>query len=90
MISQASKSIAAGIFTTGLLLVGFGLLIYLLPRLFATLAAAVFLVIGIGCITTAVKIFITQKNLDKFNQDDSATYRKNVRIRNGRDEFFDF
>jgi len=45
-ISQASRTIAAGIFFVGLVLVGFGFMIYLLPRFFATLAAIVFFVTG--------------------------------------------
>lgn len=80
MVSQASKSIAAGIFTVGLVLIGFGFLIYLLPKFFATLAAAVFFIAGFGCAVTAVKIFLAQRNLDKMNSDDSQNYRENVQI----------
>ena len=80
MVSQASKSIAAGIFTVGLVLIGFGFMIYLLPKLFATLAAAVFFIAGFGCAITAVKIFLAQRHLDKMNSDDSQDYRENVHI----------
>ena len=79
-ISQASKGIAKGIFTVGLLLVGFGILILALPALFAMLAAAVFFIVGAGCVGTAAKIFLTQKQIDKINSDDSEGYRENVRI----------
>ncbi len=79
-ISRASRSVAAGIFVTGLLLVGFGLLIYVLPRFFATLAAIVFFVAGLGCIVTAVKIFLAQRRFDRLHTDDSDAYRENVRI----------
>jgi len=81
VISQASRTIAAGIFIVGLVLIGFGFMIYLLPRFFATLAAVVFFVTGAGCGITAVKIFLAQKKLDRLNSDDSQRHRKNVQIR---------
>ena len=80
-ISQASRTIAAGIFIVGLVLIGFGFMIYLLPRFFATLAAVVFFVTGVGCGITAVKIFLAQRKLDRLNSDDSDRYRENVQIR---------
>ncbi|MFA5240372.1 MAG: hypothetical protein WC476_11795 [Phycisphaerae bacterium] len=79
-VSQASKGIAKGIFTVGLLLVGFGVLILALPELFAMLAALVFFILGTGCLGTAVKIFLAQRHLDKMNPDDSTAYRENVQI----------
>ncbi|MBN2456936.1 MAG: hypothetical protein JXB29_10470 [Sedimentisphaerales bacterium] len=65
--SQVSRTIAAWIFIAGLVLVGFGFMIYLLPKLFATLAAIVFFVAGIGCVITSVKIFLTQRKLDRLH-----------------------
>jgi len=79
-ISQASRSVAAGLFIVGLLLIGFGVIIIALPEIFAFLAAAVFFIAGIGCGTTAIKIFLAQRRLDKFSSDDSQSYRKNVQI----------
>ena len=79
-ISQASKGIAKGIFTTGLGLVGFGILILVLPALFAMLAAAVFFIVGAGCVGTAIRIFLARRQLNKINSDDSTSYRENVRI----------
>ncbi len=79
-ISQASKSIAAGIFITGLLLIGFGFLIYILKEIFAILAAIVFCVAGAGCLITAIKIFLAQRKLSKLGSDDSQSYRENVHI----------
>ena len=81
VISQASRRIAGGIFATGLMLIGFGLLIYLMPKLFATIAAIIFFVAGIGTCTTALKIFIAQRQIDKGTNNESDEYRKNVRIR---------
>ena len=79
-ISQASKSVAAGIFIVGLLLIGFAVIIAALPEIFAYLAAAVFFIAGIGCGITAVKIFWAQRKLDKITSDDSQDYRENVHI----------
>ena len=80
VISQASRNFAAGLFVVGLLLVGFGLLVYILRDVFAILAAIVFFVTGIGCGITAVKIFWAQRKLDKITSNDSSGYRKNVQI----------
>ena len=79
-ISQASKSVAAGIFITGLLLIGFGFLIYALKEIFAILAAIVFCVAGAGCLITAVKIFLALRKMDKMSSEDSRSYRENVHI----------
>jgi Kef-type K+ transport system membrane component KefB len=80
VISQASRRIAGGIFVTGLMLIGFGLLIYLYPKFFATLAAMVFFVAGLGTCTTALKIFAAQHRMNKNINNESDGYRKNVRI----------
>ncbi|MCP4609366.1 MAG: hypothetical protein GY845_11700 [Planctomycetes bacterium] len=81
VISQASRNFAAGLFITGLLLIGFGFLIYILRDLFAILFAIIFCVAGIGCGVTAVKIFLAQRKLDKMDSDDDTTgYRRNVQI----------
>ncbi len=79
-ISQASRNFAAGLFITGLLLIGFGFLVYILRDLFAVLAAIVFFVAGIGCGITALKIFFFQRRIDKTAPDESQGYRENVQI----------
>jgi glucan phosphoethanolaminetransferase (alkaline phosphatase superfamily) len=84
MISQASKRIAGGIFATGFSLIAFGVLIFLLPVLFAAIAAIIFCVIGLGACVTAIKIFIVQRTIDKQmhqEDDDSDDHRRNVRIK---------
>ncbi len=77
-ISQASRNFAAGLFVVGLLLIGFGFLVYILRELFAILAAIVFFVAGVGCGVTAIKIFWMQKRIDRINS--SEPYRDNVQI----------
>ena len=79
-ISQASRSIAAGILIVGLLLIGFGILILALPELFAMVAALIFFIAGVGCGVTAIKIFLAQRRLNRINSDDSQGYRENVQI----------
>ena len=79
-ISQASRSIAAGIFIVGLLLIGFGVIIIALPELFAMVAAVIFFIAGVGCGVTAIKIFLAQRQLNKINSDGSDDYRENVQI----------
>jgi hypothetical protein len=80
VISQASRNFAAGLFITGLLLIGFGFLVYILRDLFAVLASIVFFVAGVGCGITAVKIFWAQHKLDKINSGEPHDYRENVQI----------
>ena len=79
-ISQASRNFAAGLFITGLLLIGFGFLVYILRDLFAIFASIVFFIAGVGCGITAVKIFWLQRKLDKMNSGDPQGYRENVQI----------
>ena len=80
MMSLASRRVAGGIFITGLLLIGFGILIIAFSEIFAFLAAAVFFLAGVGCSMTALKIFWAQRKFDKINNDESQGYRKNVQI----------
>ena len=79
-ISQASKAVASGVFITGMALIGFGFMIYLLPKFFATLASIVFCVTGAGCVLTAVKIFVAQRKFSKMENSKSQEYRENVTI----------
>ena len=77
-ISQASRHFAAGIFIVGLMLVGFAVIILALPELFAFLAAAIFFIAGVSCGVIAVKIFLTQRHMNKMNREDPFDCRKNV------------
>jgi len=86
-VSQASRKVASGIFVVGLMLIGFGVIILALPEIFAFLAAAIFFFVGLGCAITAVKIFLTQRKLNKMTPDDSKGYRKNVQIHT--EEYYD-
>ena len=79
-ISRASRGFAAGIFVTGLILIGLGFLIYVLRDLFAIVFATIFCIAGVGCGITAVKILWAMRKLNKINSGDSHVHRENVRI----------
>lgn len=79
-VARASRRAAGGIFVTGLLLIGFGFLVYVLRDLFAIIATVVFFAAGLGCVGTAAKIFWAQRNLGKMSGGDAEAYRKNVQI----------
>jgi len=81
LLSQASRRLAGGLLTTGLALIGFGLLIYMLPKLFATLAAIFFFIAGAGACITAINIFAAQRRIDKEINKAPNEYRENVRIK---------
>lgn len=83
-ISQASQKLGAGVFITGMLLIGFGFLIWVLRELFAMLFAVLFCIAGIGCIVTAVKIFCAGRKIGKSGE--AEEYRENVTIHT-RDDF---
>lgn len=74
--SQATKGLAKGAFFTGLLLIGFGMLVFILRDLFAFLAAAVFFLAGFSAIGYAIRLFLAQHKMNKSN----SVYRENVEI----------
>lgn len=73
---QAGRSMAAGALMLGLLLIGFGLLVFVLRDLFAFLAAAVFVAAGFSAVGYAVRIYWMTRQIDKENK----PYRENVEI----------
>ncbi|MHC5074067.1 MAG: hypothetical protein ACYTFM_05270 [Planctomycetota bacterium] len=79
-VSQASKSAAWWFVVVGLMLIGFGMLVWILKEIFALLAAALFFVVGFFCGVTGIKIYFAQRQLDKMNEGNTGGYRKNVRI----------
>lgn len=84
LVSQASRNIAAGVFTLGLFLIGVAFLILVLKELFAFFAAAIFFIAGLGCAGTAIKIFFAQRRFEKQNREPDV-YRDNVRIKGDED-----
>ncbi|MHC4271554.1 MAG: hypothetical protein ACYST2_04500 [Planctomycetota bacterium] len=84
-VSQASKTASAWFVVVGLMLIGFGMLVWVLKEIFALLAAALFFMIGLFCGITGVKIYFAQRQLDKMNRGEFDGYRKNVRIHREED-----
>ncbi|HOQ05954.1 MAG TPA: hypothetical protein PKY88_12165 [Anaerohalosphaeraceae bacterium] len=73
---QAGRSLAVGAFLTGLFLIGFGLLVFILRDLFAFLAAAVFFAAGFSAIGYAVRVYWLTRQMDR----ERRAYRENVEI----------
>ncbi len=86
MVSQASRSLATGMFVIALMLVGFGVLILAMPEVFALLAAGVFFLAGVGCAWTALKIYVGQARMNRMMNQQPDDGRRNVRIHHD-DEF---
>ena len=81
--SRAGRSIAKGSLVTGLLLIGFGMLVFILRDLFAFLAAGIFFMAGFSAIGYAIKIFLATRNKTKSGQN---AYRQNVEVHYSDDE----
>jgi cobalamin biosynthesis protein CobD/CbiB len=84
-ITRVSRAVCAGVFMLGLVLMGAAIMIYLLPRFFATLAAIVLFALGLGCLGIGFKVLLFQRQLNKIDSDSSDSCRKNVQIRVGED-----
>lgn len=81
--SKAGKNIAKGSLITGLLLIGFGMLVFILRDIFAFLAAAIFFMAGFSAIGYAIKIFMATRKQPKSRQN---VYRENVEVHHSEDE----
>jgi hypothetical protein len=75
-LSDAAKGLAKGALLIGLLLIGFGMLVFILRDLFAFVAAAVFFLAGFSAIGYAVRLFVLQYKMKK----PDGVYRENVEI----------
>ena len=78
--NQLSRGFAKGLFILGLLLIGFGILVWIFKEVLALIAAAIFMLVGVGCCFNAVRIFfISWKSGRKDNDDNGRS--DNVRVR---------
>ena len=75
--NQISKGFAKGLFVVGLLLIGFGMLVWILKEVFAVIAAAIFIIAGIGCCMNAARFYFASRKMKPFN-DDSEIGRAHV------------
>ena len=80
---EATKGMAKGALFTGLFLIGFGMLVFILRDIFAFLAAAIFFMAGFSAIGYAIRLFILQHKM----KDTDDAYRKNVQIHYEEDNY---
>ena len=73
---QATQGLAKGSLITGLFLIGFGMLVFVLRDLFAFIAAAIFFMAGFSAIGYAIRLFILQWKMRK----DKSVYREGVEV----------
>jgi len=80
MMANATKDLAKGSFVVGLLLIGFGMLVFILRDLFALLAAGLFFLAGFSAIVYAIKLFWAMRKMTRRMPHDDDGYRENVDI----------
>lgn len=76
--NQLSKGYAKVLFVVGLLLIGFGTLVWILKEVLAVIAAAIFIVVGCFCCFNGVRIFIHAMKSGK--PDDGRSSNVKIRI----------
>jgi len=80
IMPQATKDLAKGCFVVGLLLIGFGMLVFILRDLFALLAAGLFFLAGFSAIVYAIKLFWAIRKMARRTPHGNDGYRENVNI----------
>jgi hypothetical protein len=80
-LSTASRTMAAGILSLGIMLVGLGVLIAAFPRAFAYIVAGLLILAGLGCAITAVRIFMAYKQMAKPASAQDEMRSDNIRVR---------
>ncbi|MFA6187037.1 MAG: hypothetical protein WC770_07500 [Phycisphaerae bacterium] len=78
--SQITKGFSKGLFVVGLLLIGFGTLVWVLKEVFALIAAAIFMLAGVGCCTNAIRLYFASRKSYQNNDGNSTGRSDNVRI----------
>ena len=76
-----NKGFAKGMFFLGLSLIGFAMLVWILKEVFAFIAAGIFILAGVGCISTAVKAWLYNRRFKTTASQNEDGFRKNVKIR---------
>ena len=81
-ISQATKGLAKGSFFFGLVLIGFGMLVFVLRDIFAIIAAGIFFLAGFSAICYGCKLFWAVRKFNRSAPSSENAYRENVQIHN--------
>jgi len=76
--NQLSKNYAKGLFVVGLLLIGFGTLVWILKEVLAVIAAAIFIVVGCICCFNAIRIFTSAIKTNKDNNGRSSNVKIHI------------
>jgi hypothetical protein len=80
-LSSASRMVAAGILSLGIMLIGLGVLIAAFPKAFAYIVAALLILAGLGCGVAAFRIFLAYKRMAKTASLQDEMRSENIRIR---------
>ena len=86
IFSQATRGLAKGSFIGGLLLIGFGMLVFVLRDVFAFIAAAIFFMTGFSAILYSIKLFWVSGQMKK-SGDSRDEHRENVHIHYHEEHF---
>lgn len=83
-LNQVSKGFGKGLFVVGLLLVGFGVLVYIFKEVLAIIAATIFTIVGVVCCFNGIKIYLRGQIFK--NSSGPEEKRENVRIHIDHDD----
>jgi len=78
--NQITKGVSKGLFVVGLLLIGFGTLLWVFKEVFALIAAAIFMITGAACCINAIRLYFASRKSYQNNDDASAGRSDNVKI----------
>jgi len=73
---QATQGLAKGSLITGLILIGLGMLVWVLKEIFALIAMIIFFMAGFSAIVYSIRLFILQWKMRK----DKSVYREGVEV----------
>lgn len=73
---QATKGMAKGALITGLILIGLGMLVWVLKEIFAIIAMILFFMAGFSAIGWSIRLFLLQWKMRK----DNSVYREGVEV----------
>lgn len=79
--NNAGKSLPKGLLLIGLLLIGFAMMVWVLREVFAFIAAGIFMIAGIGCISASIKAWLYNRGFKTTASQNENGFRKNVKIR---------
>ena len=73
---QATRGMAKGALITGLILIGLGMLVWVLKEIFTIIAMILFFMAGFSAIGWSIRLFILQWKMRK----DKSVYREGVEV----------